>query len=33
MNINRSFHKITANVEALAMWRYSVFRLPGAAAA
>jgi hypothetical protein len=23
---------ITANVEALAMWRYSVFRLPGAAA-
>jgi hypothetical protein len=24
--------KISANVEALAMWRYSVLRLPGAAA-
>jgi len=23
---------LAANVEALAMWRYSVFRLPGAAA-
>jgi hypothetical protein len=25
-------HSLAANVKALALWRYSVFRLPGAAA-
>jgi hypothetical protein len=30
--ISATMSKVTHNVEALAMWRYSVFRLPGAAA-
>jgi len=27
-----ALNRVAANVKALAMWRYSVFRLPGAAA-